>query len=178
MRPSSIRWLPMPQKKTTPKKSAAKTNRKPAKRTARAQSDGFSAQEKAAMREAAKERKTAARRGPNTKRADGERDVLEKIAQMPPSDRAIAKKLHALVSKHAPDLWPRTWYGMPAYAKDSKVLCFFQSADKFGARYATLGFSDQANLDNGEMWPTSYALKKLTPAEEKKIVTLIKKAVR
>jgi uncharacterized protein YdhG (YjbR/CyaY superfamily) len=172
----------MAQKKTTPKKSTTKTASKPAsktaKRTTRAKADGFTAQEKAAMREAAKERKTAARRGANTKREDGERDVLEKIAQMPPADRAIAKKLHALVTKNAPDLWPRTWYGMPAYAKDGKVLCYFQSADKFDARYATLGFSDQANLDNGEMWPTSFALKKLTPAEEKKIATLIKKAVR
>ena len=110
-------------------------------------------------------------------KADGESDVLAKIAEMPAPDRALAERLHALVKASAPDLSPRTWYGMPAYAKDGKVVCFFQSAHKFKARYATFGFSDKANLDDGAMWPTSFALKKLTAADEKKIRALVKKAV-
>ena len=109
---------------------------------------------------------------------DHESDVLEKIAEMPEADRVMAERLHALVKEAAPDLAPRTWYGMPAYAKDDKVVCFFQSAHKFKSRYATLGFSDTANLDKGAMWPTSFALMELTPAEEKKIAALVKKAVR
>jgi uncharacterized protein YdhG (YjbR/CyaY superfamily) len=143
-----------------------------AKRTAGKASKGFTAEERAAMRERAKELKAS------KSKADAERDVLEKIAEMPKSDRAMAKRLHAIVKDSAPDLAPRTWYGMPAYAKDGKVLCFFQSADKFKSRYATFGFSDTANLDQGAMWPTSFALKELTDAEEKKIVALLKKAVR
>jgi uncharacterized protein YdhG (YjbR/CyaY superfamily) len=119
------------------------------------------------MRERAKELKSAG----------GESDVLAKIAEMPKADRAMAERLHALIKATAPDLAPRTWYGMPAYAKDDKVVCFFQSAQKFKSRYATLGFSDRANLDDGAMWPTYYALTKLTAAEEKKIAALVKKAV-
>jgi uncharacterized protein YdhG (YjbR/CyaY superfamily) len=137
----------------------------------------FTAEERAAMKEYAQELKTAARRGSKATKADGESDVLAKIAEMPAADRAIAKRLHAIVKATAPDLAPRTWYGMPAYAKDDKVVCFFQAASKFKARYATLGFSDKANLDDGAMWPAAFALKKLTPAEEKRIVALVKKAV-
>ena len=130
---------------------------------------GFSAEEKSAMRERVRELKG---------KGDGESDVLEKIAEMPKADRDMAKRLHALIKAAAPDLAPRTWYGMPAYAKDGKVVCFFQSAGKFKSRYATLGFSDNANLDKGVMWPTSFALKELTPAEEKKITALVKSAVK
>jgi len=133
-------------------------------------SNGFTAEERAAMKERAKEMRSAGK-------GDGESDVLAKIAEMPKHDRAMAKRLHALVKASAPGLSPRTWYGMPAYAKDGKVVCFFQSAHKFKARYATIGFSDQANLDKGAMWPTSFALKDLTAAEEKKIGALVKKAV-
>ena len=132
-------------------------------------SKGFSKEEKAAMRERAREVKAG--------KADGESDVLAKIAEMPKADRVMARRLHALVKASAPDLSPRTWYGMPAYAKGGKVVCFFQSAHKFKSRYATLGFSDEANLDKDAMWPTSFALEKLTPAEEKKIRALVKKAV-
>jgi len=131
----------------------------------------FTAEERAAMRERAKERKAASK-------GDGEGDVLAKIAEMPDPDRIMAERLHAIVKANAPALSPRTWYGMPAYAKDGKVVCFFQSAQKFKARYATVGFSDKANLDEGAMWPTSFALKELTPAEEKKIAALVKSAVR
>jgi uncharacterized protein YdhG (YjbR/CyaY superfamily) len=137
---------------------------------------GFTDEERAAMKERAQELK-AARRGPRAGKADGESDVLAKIAEMPEADRAIAERLHALVKASAPALSPRTWYGMPAYAKDGKVLCFFQSAHKFKARYATFGFSDKANLDEGAMWPTSFALKELTAAEEAIISELLKKAV-
>ena len=137
--------------------------------------NGFTDEERAAMRERAKELKADARAKKN--KAEGEADVLAKIAEMPNADRAMAKRLHAIIKKNAPDLAPRTWYGMPAYAKDDKVVCFFQSAKKFKSRYATLGFSDRANLDEGAMWPTSFALKKLTPSEEAKIVALVKKAV-
>ena len=133
-------------------------------------SKGFTAEERAAMRERAKEMKAG--------KGDGESDVLAKIAEMPKADRVMAERLHAIVKAAAPDLTPRTWYGMPAYAKDGKVVCFFQSAQKFKSRYATLGFSDRANLDKGVMWPTAYALKELTPAEEKKIAALVKSAVR
>jgi uncharacterized protein YdhG (YjbR/CyaY superfamily) len=140
-----------------------------------AASPGFTAEERAAMRERAKEAKAAARRGAD--KADGERDVLAKIAEMPEPDRRMAERLHALVMASAPGLTPRTWYGMPAYARDGKVLCFFQSADKFKARYATFGFNDDANLDEGTMWPTSFALKELTPADEARIAALVKKAV-
>ena len=132
---------------------------------------GFTAEERVAMKERARELKAAATR------EESERDVLAKIAEMPKSDRAMATRLHAIVKANAPDLAPRTWYGMPAYAKDDKVVCFFQSSDKFNSRYATFGFSDRANLDQGAMWPASFALKKLTAAEEKKIGALVKKAV-
>ena len=132
-------------------------------------SNGFTDEERAAMRERARELKAG--------KADGESDVLAKIAEMPESDRAMAERLHGIVKASAPDLSPRTWYGMPAYAKDGKVVCFFQSAQKFKSRYATVGFSDKANLDQGAMWPTSFALKELAAAEEKKIAALVKKAV-
>jgi uncharacterized protein YdhG (YjbR/CyaY superfamily) len=151
--------------------SAKKTTQKSAKRTAGKASKGFTAEERAAMRERAKELKAAAGK------AEGESDVLAKIAEMPKPDRAMAERLHAIVKATAPSLSPRTWYGMPAYAKDGKVVCFFQSAEKFKSRYATFGFSDKANLDKGAMWPTSFALKELTAAEEKKIGALVKKAV-
>jgi uncharacterized protein YdhG (YjbR/CyaY superfamily) len=132
---------------------------------------GFTAEERAAMRERVKEMKAAA------SAEEAEKVVLAKIAEMPKADRVLAERVHAIVKDSAPDLAPRTWYGMPAYARDGKVVCFFQSADKFKARYATLGFSDNANLDKGDMWPTSFALKDLTAAEEKTIRALVKKAV-
>jgi uncharacterized protein YdhG (YjbR/CyaY superfamily) len=135
-------------------------------------SKGFTAEERAAMKERAKEQKAEAQK------ADGERAVLAKIAEMQGPDRAMAERLHKVVKASAPDLSPKTWYGMPAYAnKDGKVVCFFQSAEKFKTRYATFSFSDQANLDEGAMWPTSFALKELTAAEEAKIVELVKRAV-
>ena len=136
--------------------------------------EGFSAEEKAAMKERAKEMKAEARAKKN--REEGEKDVLAKIAEMTEPDRSMATRLHELIKASAPDLWPKTWYGMPAYARDGKVVCFFQSAQKFGARYATLGFSDLAHLDEGNMWPSAFALMKLTAAEEKKIAALVKKA--
>ena len=136
---------------------------------------GFTAEERAAMRERAKELKAEERASKN--RAEGERDVLAKIAEMPPSDRRMAKRVHEIVTASAPDLMPRTWYGMPAYAKDGKVVCYFQSAQKFKSRYATFGFSDEANLDEGAMWPVAFALKGLTAAAEAKIGALVKKAV-
>ena len=141
---------------------------------------GFTDEERAAMKERAQELKADARRGPRAKKdkADGERDVLAKIAAMQEPDRAMAKRLHALIKASAPALSPKTWYGMPAYAKDGKVVCFFQSAQKFKTRYATFGFSDKANLDEGAMWPASFALKELTPAEEARIGALVKKATR
>ena len=129
------------------------------------------------MKERARELKAAARRGPRADQADGERDVLAKIAEMPERDRAMAARVHAIITASAPALSPRTWYGMPAYANDGDVVCFFQSAQKFNSRYATLGFSDKANLDEGAMWPTSFALKELTAAEEAKIGALVKRAV-
>src|SRR5215207_4142205 len=138
-------------------------------------SKGFTDEERAAMRERAKELKAEARANKN--RAAGESDVLAKIAEMQEPDRAMAKRLHEIVKASAPALSPKTWYGMPAYAKDGKVVCFFQSAQKFNSRYATLGFSDEANLDEGAMWPTSFALKELTAAEEAKIGALVKRAV-
>ena len=140
-------------------------------------SKGFTDEERAAMAERADELKTAARRGSRTSKADGEQDVLAKIAQMPEADRVMAERIHAIIKANAPALSPKLWYGMPAYARDGKVVCFFQSADKFKSRYATLGFSDEANLDDGVMWPTSFALKKLTAADEARIGALVKKAV-
>lgn len=137
--------------------------------------DKFTAEEKAAMKERAKELKAEARANKN--KEEGEKDVLAKIAEMSDSERAIAQRLHEIIKATAPTLTPKTWYGMPAYAIDGKVLCFFQSADKFNSRYATLGFSDVAALDDGSMWATSFALKELTDTEEAKIIELVKKAV-
>lgn len=136
---------------------------------------GFTKEEQAAMKERAKELKAEERA--NKKREEGEKDLLEKIAEMPEPERAMATRLHEIITTNAPDLWPKTWYGMPAYAKDSKVICFFQGASKFNTRYATLGFQHDANLDEGAMWPTAFALKELTAAEEARIVALVKKAV-
>ena len=147
--------------------SPKKDTRKPAKRK------GFTAEERAAMKEHVREHKAAGRRG----KANGESDVLARIAEMRPSDRLMAERLHAIVTASAPDLAPRTWYGMPAYAKDGKVVCFFQSAEKFKTRYATFGFSDKASLDEGAMWPTAFALAELTAADEARIAALVKKAV-
>jgi uncharacterized protein YdhG (YjbR/CyaY superfamily) len=136
---------------------------------------GFTPEERAAMKERARELKAEARA--NKSRADGESDVLAKIAEMHGPDRAMAKRLHAIVKASAPALSPKTWYGMPAYAKDGKVVCYFQSAQKFNSRYATFGFSDEANIDEGAMWPTSFALTELTAADEARIGALVKKAV-
>ena len=159
--------------------SPKKEVRKSAKRTTATdkKSKGFTDEERAAMKERAQELKAEARRGPRAGQADGESDLLAKIAQMPEPDRAMAKRLHAIIKASAPALSPKTWYGMPAYAKGDKVVCFFQSAHKFKSRYATFGFSDAANLDVGAMWPTSFALKQLTAAEEGRIGALVKKAV-
>jgi len=140
-------------------------------------SEGFSDEERAAMKEHAQELKTAARRGRRAAKADGETDVLAKIAEMPESDRLLGERLHAVIKASAPALSPRTWYGMPAYAKDGKVVCFFQSAQKFKTRYATFAFSDEANLDDGAMWPTAFAVTELTTADEARIGALVKKAV-
>jgi uncharacterized protein YdhG (YjbR/CyaY superfamily) len=134
-------------------------------------SGGFTAEERAAMKERAREQKAEAQK------ADGERDVLAKIAEMQESDRAMAERLHEIVKASAPDLSPRTWYGMPAYARDGKVVCFFQSAQKFKTRYSTLGFSDQANLDDGAMWPVAFALTEVTAADEARIGELVTRAV-
>jgi hypothetical protein len=138
-------------------------------------SQGFTAEERAAMKERARELKAAERA--NASRADGERDVLAKISEMPDEDRSMAERLHAIITSTAPALSPRTWYGMPAYAADGKVVCFFQGAEKFKTRYATLGFSDTANLDEDAMWPTAFALKRLTAVDEARIRALVKKAV-
>lgn len=155
------------------RKPEPKAAKKPTKRTGASgtKSEGFTAEERAAMRERAQELKAEARK------ADGDSDVLAKIAEMPAPDRAMAERLHTLVKASAPALSPKTWYGMPAYAMDGKVVCFFQSAHKFKSRYATFGFSDTANLDEGTMWPTSFALKELTAADEARIAALVKKAV-
>ena len=158
------------------KKPATKGTQRSAESTAKKTSGGLTAEERAAMKERVRELKAEAR--VNKDRAEGEKAVRASIATMPPPDRAMAERLHAIVTANAPDLWPKTWYGMPAYAKDGKVVCFFQSADKFKARYATVGFNDTANLDDGAMWPTSFALKALTAKEEAKIAALVKKAVR
>jgi uncharacterized protein YdhG (YjbR/CyaY superfamily) len=136
----------------------------------------FTDEERAAMKERAKELKTTARRSPRDKAAEGERDVLEKISEMEQPDREIAEKIHAIIKASAPGLMPRTWYGMPAYAKDGSVLCFFRPAQKFSERYAMFGFNDNAQLDDGNMWPVAYALKKLTKADEATITALIKQA--
>jgi uncharacterized protein YdhG (YjbR/CyaY superfamily) len=138
---------------------------------------GFTDEERAAMKERAQELKAAARRGPCADKADRESAVLAKIAEMPESDRAMGKRLHAVIKASAPALSPKLWYGMPAYAKDGKVVCFFQSPQKFKTRYATFGFSDAANLDEGALWPVAFALKELTAAEEARLGVLVKKAV-
>jgi uncharacterized protein YdhG (YjbR/CyaY superfamily) len=153
--------------------SAKKATQKSARSTTPSgkKSKGFTAEERAAMKERARELKAAA------DKADGESAVLAKIAEMPEPDRAMAERLHAIIKASASALSPRTWYGMPAYAKDGKVVCFFQSAHKFKSRYATFGFNDAANLDEGAMWPTSFALKELTAADEARISALVKKAV-
>ena len=155
------------------KKPAKKSTKASAKRTST--SGTFTAEERAAMKARAQELKAEERASKN--RAEGERDVLAAIAAMKGSDRAMAKRLHAIITANAPALWPKTWYGMPAYAKEGKVVCFFKSAGKFDSRYATLGFDEAANLDEGAMWATSFALKKLTTADETKIGALVKKAV-
>lgn len=147
--------------------AAKKTAKKQVRRTQDSRG-GFTAEEKAAMREAARERKGS---------GDGETDLLAKVAAMAPSDKAMAQRLHAIMKAHAPELAPRTWYGMPAYARDGNVVCFFQDAKKFKSRYATLGFSDKAALDEGDMWPTSYALRSLGATEEARIIGLVKKAL-
>lgn len=158
------------------KKSAKKATRQSAKRTSvtREPSEGFTAEERAAMRERARELKAAAR---HADKASEESAVLAKIAAMAASDRAMGEKIHALIMASAPELTPRLWYGMPAYAKDGNVVCFFQDAQKFKSRYSTLGFSDKASLDDGHMWPTAYALKELTAADDTRIAALVKKAV-
>jgi uncharacterized protein YdhG (YjbR/CyaY superfamily) len=138
--------------------------------------EGFTAEERAAMKEYADELKTTARRGSRATKEDGEKDVLAKIAQMADADRLLAERVHVIVKEAVPELAPRTWYGMPAYAKDGAVICFFKPGAKFKMRYSELGFSDKANLDDGEMWPSAYALVKLTGAEEKKIAALVKHA--
>ena len=159
------------------RKSAKKGTKTSATTATGKASRGFIDEERAAMKERAQELKTAARRGPRAGKADGEHDVLAKIAEMPEPDRGKAERLHAIIKASAPALSPRTWYGMPAYAMDGKVVCFFQSAQKFKTRYATLGFSDKANLDEGHMWPTAFALEELTAAEETRIGALVNKAM-
>jgi uncharacterized protein YdhG (YjbR/CyaY superfamily) len=161
------------------RKPAKKATQQSAKRTTAIGKtfDGFTDEERAAMKERAQELKAATRRGPRAAKADGESDVLAKIAEMPEPDRVMAERLHAIIKASAPALSPKTWYGMPAYAQDGKVVCFFQSAQKFKTRYATFGFSDEAQLDEGAMWPTYFALKELTAAEEARIAALVKKAV-
>jgi uncharacterized protein YdhG (YjbR/CyaY superfamily) len=152
------------------KKAAPKSRATTAK-----QAKGFTEDERAAMKERAQELKAEARASKD--KAAGENDLLAKVAEMKGAERAMAERLHAIIKANAPDLAPKTWYGMPAYARDGKIVCFFQSAQKFKSRYATLGFSDNANLDDGAMWPTSFALKQLTAAEEARIIALVKKAV-
>jgi hypothetical protein len=161
------------------RKPGTKATQKSAKSTTaiKKTSKGFTDEERGAMKERVKELKAAAFRGPRADKADGESAVLAKIAEMPDPDRAMGERLHAVIKASAPALSPRLWYGMPAYAKDGKVVCFFQSAQKFKTRYATLGFSDQANLDEGAMWPSAFALTELTAAEEARIGALVKKAV-
>jgi uncharacterized protein YdhG (YjbR/CyaY superfamily) len=159
------------------RKPAKKSTQQPAKRNIGTASKGLSDDERAAIRQHVQELKAAASRGARAGKAAGENDALAAIAAMPGADRALAERLHVLIKASAPVLSPKTWYGMPAYAKDGAVVCFFQSAQKFKTRYATLGFSDKAKLDEGAMWPTAFALKKLTAAEETRIRALVEKAV-
>ena len=156
-----------------------KDTQKPARSTATTDeaAEGFTDEERAAVKERAREVKTAARRGPRADKADMERDVLARIAEMPEPDRAMAERIHAIVMASAPSLSPRTWYGMPAYAKDGKVVCFFQAASKFKVRYATFGFQPDAGLDDGAMWPVAFALTELTAEDEARIVALVETAV-
>src|SRR5436309_9364714 len=168
----------MSEKKVSGKLSRATGTQKRTKAAAGKVSAGFTDEERAAMREYAEERKQAARRGRRADKADGERDVLAKIAAMGEPDRSMAERLHAVIKASAPALCPKTWYGMPAYARDGNVVCFFQSAQKFKTRYATLGFSDKASLDDGAMWPTAFAVTKLTAADEARISGLVKQACR
>ena len=149
--------------------------RKPS--AARTSAKVWTDEERAAIQESARERRVASRRGPGDERAEGERDVLAKIAEMPEPDRALAERVHAIVTASAPSLVPRTYYGMPAYAKDGKVICFFQPASKFKVRYSTLGFQPDARVDDGEMWPVAFAVTELTPRSEARIAELVKKAV-
>jgi hypothetical protein len=151
--------------------------KKSTQKSAKSTSAGLSEEERAAMKEYLEEKKAAARRGGRASKEDGERDVLAKIATMPQPDRAMAERLHAIIKASAPDLSPKTWYGMPAYASEDKVVCFFQSGQKFKTRYATLGFQQAANLDEGHMWPVAFALKELSAPEESRIAALVKKAV-
>ena len=157
------------------KSATKKTTRTSVGRTATTGSKSFTAEERAAMKERARELKAEARA--NQDREAGEADLRAKIAEMPKADRVLAERFHAIVTASAPDLAPKTWYGMPAYAKNGKIVCFFKSADKFKSRYATLGFSDEANLDEGAMWPTAFALKKLTAPEEARIRALVQQAI-
>jgi uncharacterized protein YdhG (YjbR/CyaY superfamily) len=167
----------MPQGKSTKESASKKSTTK--KQTRPEPASGFTDAEREAMKERAREAKAEARRGSRAdKAAEAERQLLEKIAEMPPGDRAMAERIHAIVKERAPSLAPRTWYGMPAYAKDGKVVCFFQSAAKFDARYATFGFNDAANLDDGAMWPTAFALTELTPTVERDIADLVERAAR
>ena len=145
--------------------------------TTKTASEGFTAEERDAMKQRAKEVRATKRRGASVDRADAEKEVLERIAEMPEADRAMAERVHAVIMAAAPDLVPRTWYGMPAYAKDGDVICHFQGAHKFTSRYATIGFSDKANLDDGSLWPVAFALTELSPAVEKRIGALVKQAV-
>jgi uncharacterized protein YdhG (YjbR/CyaY superfamily) len=161
------RRFPVATKKPAARKPAAKAGA----------ANLWTAEERAAMRESARERKSGPRRGSADERADGEQELRAKIAQMTPSERAMAERIHELVTTAAPALMPRTYYGMPAYAKDGKVICFFQPASKFKVRYSTLGFQPDARIDDGEMWPIAFAVLKLTPADEKRITALVKKAV-
>ena len=158
----------------SPKKDTQKSAKSTT--TINKKSQGFTDEEKAAMKARAQELKAEARANKN--KADGESDVLAKIAEMPEPERAMAKRLHAIIKASAPTLSPKTWYGMPAYAREGKIICFFQPAQKFNARYATLGFNDTANLDEGAMWPTAFALKELTATEGARISALVKKAAR
>src|SRR4030088_1857606 len=154
-----------------------KPGTKATQKSAKSTTARFTEEERGAMKQRVQELKAAARRGPRADKADEESGVLAKIAEMPETDRAMGERLHAVIKASAPALSPRLWYGMPAYAKDGKVVCFFQSAQKFKTRYATLGFSDAANLDEGAMWPTAFALTELAPADEARIGALVKKAV-
>ncbi len=168
-----LRYAPfLPSNRET---SMSPTAKKATKKTAGRRTETFTAEERAAMKARAQELKAEAKA--NRSRAEGEHDVLAKISALAEPDRALAKKVHEIVTANAPSLMPKTWYGMPAYARDGKVVCFFQDAGKFGSRYATLGFNDSAKLDDGNLWPTSFALKKMTAAEAERIAALVKKAV-